>query len=149
MHSARNRFKVLDIEFVRVKISVPSHNIKRMRCVDEIPNQIFFFYFDEKFSFFIDWFYKRWRNNVPFTKRRMFQKLPKFVSVALWRVNRRVAFKDEKYIIFTGKINFIDRSSWNDKVIAAFKIQISYKSFKCSCALVNVCLLYTSDAADE
>src|SRR6218665_4099138 len=100
MNSPRNRFKVFDIEFVRVKITVPTNNIKRMRGVNEIRYLVFFFDFNQKIAFLIFWFYKSWRNNIALTKRRMFQQLSKFISVTFRRVNRRMRFYEKENSVF-------------------------------------------------
>ena len=88
MNATGNWFKIFDIEFIRIKITVPANDIKRMCGINEIGNLIFFFDFDKKIAFFIFGFYKSWRYNIAFTERRMFQQLTKLVTVKFWCLNR-------------------------------------------------------------
>src|SRR5690606_11037562 len=73
MYSARDRFKVFNIKFIRIEITVPTYNIERMGCINEIPDLIFVIYFDEEFTFCIFSEYK-WENGFPKQKEHYFHR---------------------------------------------------------------------------
>src|SRR5690606_21942556 len=122
-------FKVFNIKFIRIEITVPTYNIERMGCINEIPDLIFFFYFDEEFTFFIFWFKKFGCYHISFTERGVFQKLAEFISVSFRSINGRMAFQNKKNIIFIAKMNLINSTARNNQVIAKRKMKISHESF--------------------
>ena len=130
MNSPRNRFKVFDIEFVRIKITVPTNDIKRMRGINEIRDLIFLFDFDEKIAFLIFRFYESWRNNITLTKWRMFQQLPKLISVTFGRVNRGMRFYEKENIVFRFQFQLINCSSRNDEIVADREVNVSEHCFE-------------------
>ena len=54
MHSTSNRFKIMNTKSVRKIITIPTNNIKRMRCINYFMHHPFFFYLDNEITFFID-----------------------------------------------------------------------------------------------
>ena len=109
-----------------------------MRSVNKIPDLVFLFYFNQKFAFFIFWFHERRSDNIALAERGMFQKLTEFVTVTFRCVDWRMAFQNEKYIVFIAQFNLVNCSARNYQIIATFKFDVSYKSLQRSGSVMHV-----------
>ena len=130
MHAPRNGFKILDVEFIRIKISVPAHNVEWMCSINEIPYVVFLLHFYKKFSFFVVRSHKSGCNDISFAKRRMFQKLPKLIPVSFGGVDGGVTFHYQKNRVLGMEFHLVNRTSWDNQIVPKSKVEVSHKSFQ-------------------
>src|SRR5690554_1480307 len=125
MYSSSNRFKIVNRKCIRIKISIPTHNIEWMSCINKRINFSFFLYFDDKFTFLIDRFSVFRQLHIALTERRVFQKLTIMISISFRSFYRRKRFDIKQTILFRIKFKLINRSSWNNYIITRYEFYIS------------------------
>src|SRR6185312_5416311 len=92
VYTACDRFKIVNGESIGIVHTVPSHYIKRMVGVGKVMQFSLFLYFNNEITLLIDCFQIYWTANISFTIRRMFQQLPKFITITAWSIYRTKRF---------------------------------------------------------
>ncbi|MNS41806.1 hypothetical protein D3C72_741670 [compost metagenome] len=126
MYTTRYWFKIMNTKSIWKIIPIPTHYIKRMRSINHFMHHPFFFNFNQKVSFFIMCLQFARQNKIAFTKRRVFQMLSGFIFISLRSVKWGKRFNIKQSVFGSLKIDLINHSAWNDKIVPIFKRNIPH-----------------------
>ena len=129
VHATRDRFKIMDRKSPRIMISIPSNKVKWMRTIGVRINESLFFNEHFKIASFIKGFKISRSHNITLAKWRMFHQLSIFILVTLGKMYGTKTFNDKQTVVCVIKFYLINRTSWNNNIIAILKIYFTKSCF--------------------
>src|SRR5579875_3746913 len=117
MDASSYRFKVVNIESIRIEKTIPPYHIERVMPKNMRMNESSRFRPYFKLTEIRMCLQRFRQSKISFTKWAVFKQLSMLVPISLWCRNPTVCFNDEEFGIFVPRNNAIDRANRHDDVI--------------------------------
>ena len=127
VYPSGDRFKIVDRKAIRVVVTIPTHNIERMCGIGQVMQLALFFDLDQEIAHLIVSLQISRQLEIPLAKWRMFQMLPKPVSIALRGIDRMIGFHYQQAVVFPVKMDLIDHTPGDQEIVSVFKWNLTHE----------------------